>query len=171
MAIFPKRFYWDSCAWIAFIQQEKTLLGDGRTEDRESMCRSVLVAAKNQKAEIVTSALTLAEVCKFPGSASKAAAKFPDFLELDYVLLVPVDRVVGEKARELMQGGIARLKPPDAIHAATAIIANAEALHTFDDRLLSLDRLLTRADGSKLGICKPDAGEPELPLFTEFAPR
>lgn len=171
MASFPRRFYWDACAWIAFIQQEQLPDPNGIVEDRESMCRSVLVAAKEGKAEIVTSTLSLAEVCKNPASVSREAGRFADFLELDYVLLVSVDRAVGEKAREIMQGGIASLKPADAIHAATAIVANVEALHTFDRKLLSLDGLLTRADGSKLRICKPDVGEPDLPLFAMTTPK
>ncbi|MGH6842294.1 MAG: type II toxin-antitoxin system VapC family toxin, partial [Methylocella sp.] len=132
--------------------------------DRESMCRTVLIAAKAGKAEIVTSTLTLAEVCKDPASASEAASRFPDFLELEYVLLVTLDRAVGEKARELMQGGYSGLKPLDAIHVATAIVATAHEMHTFDKSLLDMDELLSKTDGSKLKICKSDPGGP-LPLF------
>lgn len=164
MATSPKRLYWDACAWIAFIQEEKVEIPSGQVEDRESMCRSVLIAAKAGKAEIATSTLSLAEVCKDPTTASEAANRFPDFLDLEYVLLVPLDRAVGEKARELMQGSCTRLKPPDAIHIATAIVANADALHTFDELLLALNGLFSKADGSKLKICKPDPGGP-LPLF------
>jgi predicted nucleic acid-binding protein len=128
------------------------------------MCRVVLNAAKAGKAEIVTSTLSLAEVCKDPASASEAASRFPDFLELEYVLLVALDRAIGEKARELMQGNYAKLKPPDAIHIATAIAANVDAVHTFDESLLALNGLLSMTDGSKLKICKPDPGD-ALPLF------
>ena len=116
MANSPNRLYWDACAWIAFIQKEKVELPSGQVEDRESMCRSVLIAAKAGKVEIATSTLSLAEVCKDPTSASR----FHEFLKLEYVLLVTLDRAVGEKARELMQGGYSGLKPPDAIHIATA---------------------------------------------------
>jgi hypothetical protein len=42
----------DACAWIAFIQKEKVELPSGQVEDRESMCRSVLIAAKAGKVEI-----------------------------------------------------------------------------------------------------------------------
>ena len=108
--------------------------------------------------------MSLAEVCKDPTSASEAASRFHEFLKLEYVLLVTLDRAAGEKARELMQGGYSGLKPPDAIHISTAIIANAHEMHTFDRKLLALDGLLAMTDGSKLKICKPDPGGP-LPLF------
>jgi predicted nucleic acid-binding protein len=126
------------------------------------MCRSVLIAAKAGKVEIATSTLSLAEVCKDPASASEAASRFHEFLMLEYVLRVTLDRAVGEKARELMQGGYSG--PPDAIHIATAIVATAREMHTFDRKLLDLDGLLAMADGSKLKICKPDPGG-SLPLF------
>jgi predicted nucleic acid-binding protein len=135
------------------IQKEKVELPSGQVEDRESMCRSVLIAAKAGKVEI-----------KDPTSASEAASRFHEFLKLEYVLLVTLDRAVGEKARELMQGGYSGLRPPDAIHIATAIVANAREMHTFDRKLLDLDGLFAMADGSKLKICKPDLGG-SLPLF------
>ncbi len=104
------------------------------------------------------------EVCKDPASASEAASRFHEFLELEYVLLVTLDRAIGEKARELMQGGYSGLKPLDATHLATAIVANAHEMHTFDRKLLDLDGLLAKAGGSNLKICKPDPGG-SLPLF------
>jgi hypothetical protein len=38
-------------------------------------------------------------------------------------------------------------------------------MHTFDDRLIKLDGLIGKADGTKLKICRPDAGAPPVPLF------
>jgi predicted nucleic acid-binding protein len=160
----PNRFYWDACAWIAFIQKETVEPPGGQAEDRESMCRSVLIAAKAGKVESATSTLSLVEVCKDPASASEAASRFHEFLELEYVLLVTLDRAIGEKARELMQGGYSGLKPLGATHLATAIVANAHEMHTFDRKLLDLDGLLAKAGGLNLKICKPDPGG-SLPLF------
>jgi len=37
-------------------------------------------------------------------------------------------------------------------------------MHTFDKKLLDMDGLVDKADGTKLKICKPDVGEP-LPLL------
>jgi len=55
MATSLKRVYWDACAWIALIQKEK--IRDKRgviIEDRETMCKAVIAAAKASKCEIVT---------------------------------------------------------------------------------------------------------------------
>ena len=58
------------------------------------------------------------------------------------------------------------LKPPDALHLATAAVSpGVEEMHTFDDRLLKLDGLIDKVDGAKLKICKPDVGGPPAPLL------
>lgn len=88
-----------------------------------------------------------------------------DYFESDYILLVNVDRSVGERARVLMTSGFAGLKPPDAIHLATAAISGVEEMHTFDARLLGLDGVIDKSDGTRLKICKPDAGGPPAPLL------
>lgn len=53
MAKLP-RVYWDACAWIAYIAQEKAVpLKGGGTENRYAMCKSVLKAAEERKIELV----------------------------------------------------------------------------------------------------------------------
>jgi predicted nucleic acid-binding protein len=135
-----KRFAWDACVWIALIQQERIRDTNGRIiEDRYVMCRDVILAAEVGQCEIVTSALCYAEVCKNNDVLDKDEDKVAAFFENDYVLSVSLDRAVGEKARTLMMSGAAKLKPADACHLATALIANADEMHTFDDRILALD--------------------------------
>ena len=90
--------------------------------------------------------------------------KVGPFFQHDYILVVPVDTQVGTIARGLMRGGH-RLKPLDAVHAATALVANVDEFHTFDDRLLSLDGKLIKLDGTALKICKPAHGGGSMPLF------
>ncbi len=157
-----RRVYWDACAWIALIQDEKIVVG-GTIEARGTMCRAVIEAAKKGVIEILTSTLNLVEVCKSnKATVDKSAA----FFENDYVLLVNVDRQVGERGRELMNLGYSGLKPPDAVHLATAAVSpDVEEMHTFDDRLLKLDGLIDKADGTKLKICKPEAGVSSAPLL------
>ena len=139
-------------------------------EDRETMCKTIIrqAEAKPQLVEIATSALSLVEVCKHPKSKSTKTSDLAAYFEHDYILLVNLDRFSGEKARELMQAGYPGLKPPDAIHIASAIISNAEELHTFDDGVLKLDGLISKSDGSKLKIVKPDTSAP-APLFAAAA--
>jgi predicted nucleic acid-binding protein len=171
MAGSTKRVYWDACSWIALIHKEKIRNAqDVITEDRETMCKAVLhqARAKPQLVELVTSSLSLVEVCKHPKSQSTKTEDLAAFFEHDYILLVDLDRFSAEKARELMQAGYAGLKPPDAIHLAAALIANVEEMHTFDGALLRLNGVLNKTDGTKLKIVKPDTSVP-APLLEEAA--
>jgi predicted nucleic acid-binding protein len=105
-------------------------------------------------------------VCKNKDLSTSDPKKIAAFFENDYILVVSLDRNVGEKARELMMAGIPKLKPQDACHLATALLVpDTVELHTFDEKLLDLNGKLMKADGSPLRICWPDAGGPPPPLL------
>ena len=166
-----KRIYWDACSWIALIQKERILDDKGALiEDRYTMCRSVISAAEKSAIEIVTSTLSLAEVCKSPAVKATEPSKIAEYFEVDYILLVNLDRAVGELARTLMGRGYSKLKPADACHLASAAIANAIELHTFDEKLLALDGLIDKSDKTRLRICRPDAGGSPAPLLEAMKP-
>lgn len=166
MAALPKRFYWDACTWIALIQEEKAELADGGIEDRGVMCRSVINSAVKNKCELFTSALGLAEVCKAPKNWTEAAEqRLLAFFENDYIVVVSIDRQIGELARKLILQGHSKLRPADASHVVAAAVANVDEMHTFDEKLLSLDGKVSKADGTKLRICKPGEGGKPLPLM------
>lgn len=149
------RYAWDSCTWIAMIIQEKASLPDGTVKDRAVPCNHVIGLAARKQAEIATSGLALAEVCKHAEVGAFDSDTLSDFFRNDYILVVSCDRNVGTRARELMQAGHSGLKPPDAVHLATALIANVIEFHTFDQKLLNLDGKLKKNDGGLLKICKP----------------
>lgn len=169
MAKSVKRVCWDACTWIALIQRERiTDTAGNLVEDRYSMSRAVIDAAKAGKIEIVISGLCLIEVNKDPAVRSEGHDTLADFFEHGYIITVGLDRFVGERGRSLMRSGLGGLKPQDAAHLATAAMSNVAELHTFDDKLLALDRKIDKLDGSRLRICKPDpnAGPPrDLPLI------
>jgi predicted nucleic acid-binding protein len=168
----PRRIYWDACVWIALIQQEQIRDANGKlVEDRYGMCRNVINAAVRGQIEIATSTLSFAEVCKNRDVMDKAEDKIAAFFEVDYVLAINLDRAVGERARGLMMGDFPKLKPPDACHLASASVANAEEMHTFDDKLLALDGKIDKLDGTKLKICHPDPGGKPAPLLDEMTGR
>ncbi len=156
------RYAWDSCAWIAMIIQEQSPLKDGGAEDRAKLCNHVIGLAAKKQLEIVTSGLALAEVCKHEEVKAVDGDDLSDFFRNDYILVVATDRNVGTLARKLMQSGYAGLKPPDAVHLATAIVADVKELHTFDRKLLNLDGRLKMAGGGVLKICKPFGPPPSL---------
>lgn len=158
-----KRVYWDACTWIAYIKQE-VIENNGKKENRFEMCKSILKLAESGKLEIVTSAFTLAEVCK-SSEVKGGVDHLPSFFEKSYILLVPVDKFIALKAQAIQLAGIYGLKPPDAIHVASALAAQSTELHTFDDGILSIDQKMTGKDGSPMRICKPNEEIPPGPLL------
>ena len=170
MANNPRRVYWDACIWIALIQREKNAVGGS---DRDTLCRAVIAEAKKNKIEILTSTLSLVEVCKNPKIRTSDEDQIGAYFENDYILLMNVDRLVGEHARLLMMAGHTGLKPPDAIHVASAILGNVSEFHTFDGsgkqkKFLYLDQKIDRLDGGKLRICTPDVDGKPPPLLSEM---
>lgn len=158
----PRRLGWDACTWIATIIQEQVPLKGGGVEDRGPPCNYVIEQATQRTVEIATSGLSLAEVCKDPSVKETDGDVLADFFRNDYILIVPVDRHVGTLAREIMQSGHAGLRPPDAVHLASAIVAEVTEFQTFDRKLLNLDGQLKRLDGGLLRIAKPPLPPPSL---------
>jgi len=160
------RVYWDACTWIAYINQEKAIeTKDGNLENRFAVCSEVLRLAQDKKLEIATSAFTLAEVCKNPEVKDSPLDNLPSFFEKSYILIVPVDMAIGRRAQAMQTSGLINLKPPDAIHLASAQRAGVLELHTFDRKILDLDSKITGAGGQPMKICKPTEGKPLGPLF------
>jgi len=170
MASSPSRVAWDSCTWIAYIQQEKIRQSSRQAavEDRGAMCRHVLETAEKGTIEIVVSALCLVEVLARNRTSGVDDQVVRDFFDNDYILLVNLDKQVGDFARHLMLAGYAGLKPLDAVHLATACVANADEFHTFDDGLLALDGRIDKANGTRLPVRKPAVPAAPLPLLDEI---
>ena len=157
-----KRVYWDSCAWLGLINGEA---------DKLAACQYILDEAVAERVEIWTSALSLAEVFKVKcsGKASSLPADkdqaFEDFLLKEFVVRAAVTVEIATFTRTLLRkfGG----SPNDTIHLATAAIYNADELHTYDDKLLALDRKVKRADGEMLTIVRPPDPPPgtKIPLL------
>lgn len=150
-----RTIYWDACAWIAYIQKEMPDEGKGFTEPRYEMCRETLQRAEKGEYEIATSAFTLAEVCKRPLDPTSPATNLAAFFDQPYIVIIPVDKQVGRQAQNLQLAGLAGLKPPDAVHLASATIWNVPTFHTFDGPLIDLTRKIAMADGNPLEIMMP----------------
>lgn len=159
----PTRIYWDAAAWIAYIQKEMPGPDSSFSEARFEMCRQVLEAAQAGTVEIVTSAYTLAEVCK---KAKDPGINLAAFFDQPYILLTNVDKEVGLRAQSLQLAGVGKLSPQDAVHLASALVANVPILHTFDRDLLDLDKVFTLKDGNQLRIVKPTEENPQPDMFT-----
>lgn len=171
MANSPKRIYWDACTWIALIQRERITDSSGvLIEDRGAMCRGIVNAAFAGAYEIATCSISCVEVWKQPTLEHPKTSQVADFFDHDFILLVSVDREAGLVARQLMSAGYSKLRPMDACHIAAAVLCMAQEMHTFDEKILALDGLIDKPDGSRLRICKPGEGGPPLPLLNGVPP-
>jgi predicted nucleic acid-binding protein len=130
----PRR-YWDANCFLGWFLAEP---------DKVEACKPVVEAAEAGEIQIVTSAMTLTEVIKLKGHPSLPAAQEETirlFFENPFLIIVNVDRLVGEYARQLIwQHSV--LKPKDSIHIATAALSKIPTLDTFDGDMISLDGLI-----------------------------
>jgi len=159
----PTLLYWDSCVFLSAIQQ---------TAGRYATLKAILDSAAADKIVIVTSALTIAEVVKMdcdsvnPTRIAEDVAKIRQFFENDYLAVKNVDRLIAEQAGDIVrQHGI---KPPDAIHVATALSSKCACLETYDERLRRLDK---KVGWPLLRISLPrDPDEKSYPLLSQESP-
>jgi predicted nucleic acid-binding protein len=160
--------YWDACAWIAYIQKEMPGPETQFTEPRYEMCRTILRRAEAGQLEIATSSFTLSEVCKSPMDSTSPALNLPAFFEQRYIVQIVLDKQIGLRAQSLQIAGVTGVKPADAVHLASALVWSVPVFHTFDTKLLDLDKRLTMNDGNQLTIIRPTADEPPN-LFSGIA--
>lgn len=169
----PIKVYWDSCCWLAFINDEP---------GKAQRCRYVLKEARLGAYQILTSTLTLAEVFKVTAekeAIKSGTARFPlppnkdiefeKYLLQEFLLMVQVDFDIGIDARRLLRAHQPLKKPADGIHLASALANNVAELHTFDFKnLIPLSGIVTREDGGALKICPPpEPPTPELMGYPE----
>jgi predicted nucleic acid-binding protein len=123
-----EKIYWDSACFLSHFHAEV-----GQVDK----CDGVLQRAERGEVIIVTSALTLAEVLWMRGEPrlqKEKAELVRRFFRRSYIRVYNVSRKLAEAAQALVwDNGI---KPKDAIHVATAIHLNADALETFDAKLI-----------------------------------
>ena len=120
----PERIYWDSCVVISCIEQ---------TPNRYPALKTIIRDAQAGSLVLVVSTLVIAEVVKLnvsTESEQKQAKLIQDFFENDYIELRTIDRLTAELAAKISREY--GLKPPDAIHTATAIRHECKCLQTYD---------------------------------------
>lgn len=123
--------YFESSMFIALIKGEPS---------RRESCVAAMTDAESGVIRAISSAFTIAEVIKPPGSrplSPEAESKIDAFFQHVWLRIVQVDRRVATEARRVAREG--GLKPPDAIHVATATLYKAQFLFTYDEKILELE--------------------------------
>ena len=135
---------------------------EGRIDD----CIAIAKAAEAGKLQIVTSALTVAEVLKLKGHPRLAVEQretINQFFMNDFILVRNVDRRTAELAQLVHWDH--NIDPKDAIHVATALRSRADVMHTTDDRLEK------RANGLSVSVIRgvqPEEHFGPLPVTAPF---
>lgn len=154
----PARIYWDSRVFIDYVE---------RTSGMIATLDSIVSAAQRNELVIVTSVLAISQVSH---AAAERASGFVDpasFADVDamwsdrsVVTLIEVDAVVAMTAREIIRRGMNEsraIKPPDAIHLATARQYSCTDFHTTDEKL-------HRWGGERFPVRNPFISAPMLPF-------
>jgi len=125
-----EKIYWDSDAFLGHLQNEP---------GKANLCQGTLIRANKEEVLIVTSTLTPAEVLwmrNAPRITADKANIVKRFFRRSYIRLYNVTRSISEYAQELVWSH--NVKPKDAIHVATALQLQVDALETFDEGLIAL---------------------------------
>ncbi len=128
MAESVPRLYWDTGVFLCFINKEEV--------ERRAICEDVLKHASKGRLIICTSTFTIVEVIrpkgiKFPVPLTPAQVSLLEgMFKWPFIKKYQVDEVIALRSAQLSRE--TGLKPPDAIHAATAIFAGCDALQRWD---------------------------------------
>ncbi len=123
-----KRPYVETSVFIALIKGEII-----NAVDRGQIAQNIFDDASKGRWPILTSVFTIVEVLKDrnqPILAEEEEQKIDNFFKHEYIKLIEVDRFMAEHARKLAR--TYKLRPPDALHLASAIRAKADQLLTWD---------------------------------------
>jgi predicted nucleic acid-binding protein len=153
----PNKYYWDSDVFLSAI--------DG-VEDRVPIISQQLDAAEKKQIDIITSHLSIAEVCF--AKAEKQGGNLDDSIEekIDKlwdaespVKVVELHELISRNAKRLIRASLKKrlaLRPADAIHFATAMVNEVNEFNTYDLRLFKFSSMM----GFK--ICNPRVDQMEM---------
>jgi len=132
----PKRLYWDADVFLSLIEDHP---------GRAPLIQSLLADARGGIVEVVTSAITIAEVA-YASAARLSGAPAPDVeREIDAlweaggpVGVVEVYPLLAVRARDIIRASVGNgwtgLRAHDAIHLATAQQLHVDEVHTYETK-------------------------------------
>lgn len=151
----PVRLYWDSCAWLGFLNGEP---------DKKQQLQIIYDNARKGNYQIWTSTISMVEVnrLKTERDAKKPyddenGQKITQLFQQAFVFTIPLSVDIAEHARQIYRNTSRLRKWQDAVHLASALRWSVTVLHTYDHKdLLHLDGQFSCANGDPLKICYPD---------------
>jgi hypothetical protein len=154
-----KKYYWDSCTFIAWLKGEKHNLGE--LEGIEAIAKLVM----ENKADLFTSELTRTEVLEGKMTAEERE-RFQRLFQRRNVVSVDLSGRVMDLSRAIREWNN-DIGTQDSIHLATAILYEANEFHTTDGggkrkRRGDLIPLNGNVAGHALRICTPVSTQPNL---------
>jgi len=120
--------YWDSCIFIDGLKQ---------TSGRFPQIKHLESEAKAGRLFIFSSTMAIAEVVKlkdYGPLTEEQIREISSYFRHKFIRIIPVDRLIARSAAEIVREH--NLKPPDAIHVATALRSRCAVLYTYDQLLL-----------------------------------
>lgn len=136
------RIYWDSTAFICFLRKHEG--------ERRGICEDILHHARDGNVALYTSTFTITEVIRPRSSDVKGARtltpeetdEIEEMFQWPWLKKIDVDPRVARKAVELSRDY--GLSPADSIHAASALVAQADVLQHWDRRsgFVGIERLI-----------------------------
>ena len=130
-------YCWDTCVFLAHLKQES----DKPLDDILAVANEI----ESDKAELIVSITTKMEILDVVEDESLAKA-LTKFLDRRNVMLVDVNPPVADIALQIRykankaKPNPKNVKVADAQIVATAIAYGADVLHTFDEKILKLDK-------------------------------
>jgi len=120
--------YWDCCVLLSWIK------GEPRPDEVQARMEEVAQAVTQGRMRLITSVLTRTEVLQST-LTDEARAKYEGVLQRRSINEISVDvrvATLASEIRDYYRRKDMKLKTPDAIHVATAILYRGDELHTFD---------------------------------------
>lgn len=130
----PLRRLWDSSVIIGYLAGYSGLEPD---------CSNIIRQAEAGDLEIVVSEMAKVETAYLAGLSDEESENLiREFFSRDYIIPVSIDDPVSHISRQLIRKyrTYPKLKPPDAIHLATAILWHIPIIETTDTDLLRMDQ-------------------------------
>ena len=122
---------WDSSVLISWIRGDEGA-------DRNRAIKTVVENIERGAYKLAVSTLLYVEVLEstMPTGAMEQFKRFMQNRQM--IEIIAVDIRVAKKAQAIRNKSQKKIKTPDAVHIATAIVSEAKLFHTFDTDLLHL---------------------------------